>query len=132
MNNRVRLLVVDEEPGYFGELCEWAEICSHQYKIECQFADSKQRVDELLKTWAPSVVMLDLHIPDLPCFDILNGCLGHAIPVIATGRAISPELEHSALARGAIAYLPKTSDPEELERILHFVANVSELGSCCN
>jgi len=132
LKNLVRLLVVDEEPNYFAQLREYAELCRHEFQIECKFADSKERLEEVIKQWSPSVVILDLYAIGIPCFEVLEGCRGRSIPVIATCPAYSHEIEHSALSHGAVAYRPKSDDPEELEQTLHLVANVSELNSCCN
>lgn len=122
---RVRLLVVDDQPEYFSQLAECAELCAYSFRIECRYADSEQAMTDLLTNWRPTVVVLDVHASFAPGFELLNRLQGKAIPVVVTSSNHSKEIERSVMERGAAAYLQKSDDPEEIERALYTLAGYS-------
>lgn len=122
---QVKVLVVDDQPEYFSQLSESAELCSHQVNVECRYADSPEQIAELMQAWHPSVVILDAHSTSVACFDFLANCRQHAIPVVVTSTNHSPEIEKSAAAYGAIGYIAKSDDPELVEQFVHSLASIS-------
>ena len=121
----IKLLVVDEQLEYFQRIREFAELCAHQYKFECLFSPSEEEACANLKTWQPSVVLVDLHTEKISWEKLFEGCRASLIPVVATSLSPSKELAKNILDHGAAVYLPKSDDPEELEQLLQTVATVS-------
>lgn len=123
---KVRLLVVDDQPEYFEFIQEFSEICSHVYDIVCTYADTGEKAFELIRTWEPSIVLVDVHTANLDCFEFLDRCKRGAQPVIAVSNEQSKEIERSVLAKGATAYLPKTENPDEMESLLQEIISFSD------
>ena len=128
LKKTVRLLVVDEQSDYFGELRQYAQMLDDRYNITCEFTDSSHTAQQILESWEPSVVLLDVHLSDMSNFDFLEDCQANAIPVVVTGHCPSREIERSVLSRGAIAYFPKSHDPDEMEEMMNMLAKVSSAG----
>ena len=124
--SRLRLLVIDEQISYSKLLSEWSELCDHQYSIECRCAESGKAGLEMMKSWQPSVVIVDVHLPDMHSFDIIDQCSKTRAPVLVMSEAGSADIEHSVLARGAHAFVVKGEDPEALEDLLATVVDISD------
>lgn len=116
---KVRLLVIDDHEEYFELIKEYADMCSHQFDIICTYSESGERGLELIRSWSPSIVIMDAHLPDVHAYSLLEVCNDEACPVIVTSDQRSNEIEQSMLAQGACAYLPKTDNPDEMESLLY-------------
>ena len=60
---QVRLLVIDDSDRYLKSIRECVEMCPPDYDLTIEFADSESKTRELMKSWDPSVVLLDAHLP---------------------------------------------------------------------
>jgi len=121
----VRLLVVDENNQYSDSIQECAELAYPGYHLEVKCAHNEANTRELLKSWDPSVVILDAYLPESDSFSMLESYLAGLVPVIMTSTALSKEIEKSAMAKGAVGYVEKNDNPEELESLLHLLEDVS-------
>lgn len=126
--SRLRLLVIDEQISFSKLLSEWSELCEHQYSIECRYAQSGKVGLEMMKSWLPSVVIVDVHLPDMHSFDIIEQCSKTRAPVLVMSESGSVDIENSVLARGAHAFIVKGEDPEALEDLLATVVDISDTG----
>lgn len=122
---RLRVLVVDEETEYFKQLVECAELCRHELDVEYQYASSREQANQLIRSWAPSAVVVDLHLCGDSGFDLIRGCTESSIPVVATSPQRSSTLERDALRQGASAYFAQSEDFEELETLLRTISQVA-------
>ena len=123
---KVRLLVVDSEPDYQRHLREIIDLCSHQYEIVAEFASSGGgAARQLLHRFEPSVVLFDVHAADREGVELLRGCSDLEVPVIATAESRNHEVEEQALRNGAIAFITRSEDPDDIESILHTAAHVA-------
>ena len=127
---KVRLLVVgddsqDKFDPYYSGLKECAELCAHIYDITCNFTTSGEKAVELLETWEPTVLLVDAHLHDMNCLDLVkHSCAGH-VPVVVTSDHPSPEIAQSAKEQGAAAYIAKTENPDEFEMLLQRIVTLA-------
>lgn len=123
---KVRLLVIndhdDEGLRYSALVQEYSELCSYQYDIQCRSVDSRAAAIEIVQGWQPSVVLIDVHLSDMNGLDLVRLYSQDALPVIVCSEFRSAEIEQSAKALGAVAYVPKAHTPEDLESLLAVVA----------
>lgn len=71
---------------------------------------------EALQTFRPECVLLDLHMPKISGFELLEILVGapHRLPVVVITGHDSPDARARALAAGASAYLTKPIDDQLL------------------
>lgn len=124
-DKKVRLLVVDDQKGYFDLLKEYTELCSHEYDIECAYAADEKQALGLYDSWHPSIVLVDAHLPDVSGFELLEKIIDKAAAVVITSSAHSFTIEESAKRRGANGYLPKTDNFDELDNVLSYIVTVA-------
>jgi DNA-binding response OmpR family regulator len=73
----------------------------------------------LARAARPDLVLLDLHLPDLPGEQVLDRLLAeHGVPVAVLSADALPTTVDGALARGAVAYLTKPLVVAELYALL--------------
>lgn len=110
-----KIMMVDDEPLNMKILRLHLE--SEGYECIVTLSDSTQTISAL-RAERPSVLLLDLHMPDVSGMDILN--LLHAdeqlsqVPVIVLTSSNDPEARLQALQLGATDFLSKPVDPSEL------------------
>ena len=122
----MRLLIVDDHEHY-RELIEHSiDMWNERYEFKCEFADNATEAMKRIIDFAPTIVLADAYIPDMNSMEFIAQCNSMAVPLVVTSDHISPELEDSAIARGARAYLPKSNDPDEIEYILEQIAYLAD------
>jgi DNA-binding response OmpR family regulator len=76
----------------------------------------------LARSERPDVVLLDLHLPDLPGEEVLERLLAETgLPVAVLSADALPTTVEAVLARGAVAYLTKPLVVAELYALLDAV-----------
>ena len=121
----VRLLVVDEQQGYFEQVRDYAELCSHQFDIECAYARTEVEARIKMKSFLPTVIMIDAHLPDVGDLRCIQDYQQGFAPVIVTSDHRSIEIEEAARENGAHAYVTKSDQPEELELLLFKISVIA-------
>ena len=121
----VKLLVIDDFSSFFEIISHYADICSHLVRIECKYAACESEALGIIKEWDPSVVLVDLYLPDLNGFDFVERYRDMLPPIIITCESRSRELEERARLRGASAYLQKSDNPDDMEYVLNKIINVA-------
>lgn len=120
----IKLLIVDDQPSFCSLLTEQAELWEFQYEISCQFASTGEEAKRLMQSWHPSVVLLDLHAAE-ESLELIRNWTGGMSSVIATSTTCSKEMEETALAHGADAYVPKSENPDELHHLMERIVNLA-------
>lgn len=128
LRKEVRLLVVDEHEEHFELIQEVAEMYHPEFKVECKLATSAGEAVDLASSWQASVVLLDLHVIS-SALELLQQLSSQGAAVVATSDTRLPELSGTAENYGAVGYLAKSSNPEDIESLLSFVASVSSPSS---
>jgi CheY-like chemotaxis protein len=124
LRKEVRVLVVDDAAEHFELLVEVAEMYNPAVKLECRHIDQADQTLTVVDEWQPSVVLLDLH----SCADavaLLEQLALVGPPVVATSTHRSRELSSVADAHGAVGYLSKSDNIEDLEALVVLLATVS-------
>jgi DNA-binding NarL/FixJ family response regulator len=122
--NEVKLLVVDDQPDHVEHIQAFAEMFKAQCSIECKFASEREEADELLSSWSPTVVLLDVHIiSDAMTFIRKLAQTGAA--VVALSEARIPELAETAQSYGAVGCFTKSSNPDDVETLMGYIASIA-------
>jgi DNA-binding NarL/FixJ family response regulator len=124
LRREVRLLVVDDTPDHFELLAEVAEMYNPDYRVECRLVSTACETFEAVGEWQPSVVLVDLHsVAD--ALAVVKQLAEQGRSVVATSAHRSPELSSVADQYGAVGYLSKSENPDDVEALVEFVATVS-------
>ncbi len=123
----VRLLVVDESSSYYDQIKEYAEVYSHQIELVVAHAESASSAIEELRKFKPSVVLVDMHIPDMNGLDLIDRCKDEIQAVVVTSQTPSKEIETSALQHGAKAYVSKGEAPEDFENLIETLTRYAHI-----
>jgi putative two-component system response regulator len=80
---------------------------------------SAEAVEELVQSWEPDLLVLDLHMPQLTGFQVLGRVREHLVPphtlpVLVVTSDDSAEARRRALSMGARDYVTKPVDPAEV------------------
>ncbi len=107
------ILAADDDAG----CCEWIKgILEPSYQVSC--VASGRKVLEFLQKETPSLILLDLFMPDLGGLDVLLGIKAHKkwkeIPVIMMTAEIDSELESKGFEGGALDFITKPLDATTL------------------
>ncbi len=122
----VRLLVIDDQEAYCDLIRDTAELCAHNFHITCEFMESGEGLLEKVSSFHPTVVLVDAHIPDMQTFAMVRRLADEEVPVIVTSEHRSLEIENSARDNGAVAYVPKADNLEDVEFLLSKIAEMAD------
>ena len=122
----IRVLVVDEGSEFFEQVQDQADQNSHHYKMACKLVTQISEVAEMIRSWNPSVVMLDVANSPINSAEIAKGCSQLEVPLIVTGYTHNKEIQASIEKIGAIAYVVKSEDPEDIDQVLELLATVAK------
>jgi two-component system, NarL family, nitrate/nitrite response regulator NarL len=113
-DKRVTVFVADDHPiyreGLVGALKRHVEI-----EVVGEAADGREAL-ERIKELAPQVAVLDLAMPGLTGFEVLNALQRDAVDtrVVVLSASTDSEAVFKAVAEGAVAYVPKESSRDEV------------------
>ena len=109
-----RILVVADEVSVAGFLRDALTECGYAVAVAVGGADALNKATED----APDVVLLDLNLPDIPGFEVLERLRARAstVPVIIVSGNTDPMMAEAARALGALAYITKPVEFDVLSR----------------
>jgi CheY-like chemotaxis protein len=124
-----RVLVVDDEPDIRLTLRLILERAGHTVTEAADGTQALQLVCEM-----PDVVLLDIRLPDIDGIEVLRLLKSDpavaSIPVVCVSAHSSGETKQKALELGAVAYVNKPFDFDELrETVMRAVHHESERAS---
>lgn len=112
--SRLEVLAVDDDPGILSLIR--VVLSSLAGAIEIHVASGAERAEELMRTAKPGLVFLDLVMPDVNGFDLLDRLIRidpYAEIILLTGH-YSMDSAVEAIQRGASDYLTKPVSPQRL------------------
>jgi two-component system response regulator AtoC len=111
-----KILVVDDEP----EVRQVMEQFLIERGYEVRTAENGRRGLEALDAFAPDVVLLDMHMPEMDGLETLRHLTARApgLPVIMVTVNDDVETTSRLLQLGAVDYLPKPFDLEYLDQAI--------------
>ena len=123
-----RILIVDDREANVRLLEQLLNQAGYHSIVSTQ--DARQALP-LFLTQKPDLILLDLHMPHMDGFDVLEQLVprinkGLFLPILVLTADASAETKQRALARGAKDFLTKPFDPHE---VLLRVANLLETRS---
>lgn len=113
---RPRILIVDDEP----DITKWIAkiVQEHHPDYEVKEAHEGFGAGEIVGSWQPNVVLLDLRMPDLDGFAVCSRIKsrpdGKNVVVIAITGDDTPQAKSRIIECGAVAYLTKPLDTNQL------------------
>jgi CheY-like chemotaxis protein len=122
---QIRLLVVDDSDNYSELIRNAADHTLSNFDLTIKHAESESEVLSILKSWDPTVVIMDAHTEAIDSLGALERYMAELVPVIMVSDSPSREIEHSSLTRGAVGYTTKSEGVDELESLLTQVGEVS-------
>lgn len=114
--NRPRVLIVDDHPELVSAWRRWLQ---SSYDIVGGISNSR----DVLKTAAelkPDVIVLDVLMPGSNGLDLCRD-IRRTVPemkVILVSAADEEQVRSTAIRLGASAFIPKSSEPQELDRAI--------------
>ena len=121
----IRVLVVDEASDYFDQVKDHADLNSHHYQMACRLVTKVTEVAEMIRSWNPTVVVLDVANSPTKSAEIAKGCSQREVPLVVTGYTHNKEIQAAIEKIGAVAYVVKSDDPEDLEQVVQLLATVA-------
>jgi two-component system OmpR family response regulator len=120
------VLYVDDTPTLSSAVCKFLEL---EGFVPRRAGNREEVVAELRKAPSPDLILLDVMLPDVSGFDILQRvrsypALKHIPIIMITGKATREDVMH-ALAAGANGYITK---PFELDSLMSSIKAVLGLG----
>ncbi|MEI6290013.1 MAG: PAS domain S-box protein [Chloroflexota bacterium] len=119
-----RFLIIDDQEANIVLLESQLE--SFGYTDFISTTDSRKSVDHFIN-YQPDLILLDLHMPHLNGFQVMELLRGHIkpddfLPILVLTADISPEVRRQALAKGAKDFLTKPLDITEVSlRIMNLL-----------
>lgn len=123
MGDTLRLMLVDDH--YLVRLGLTSVIALEPDMTVCAEAATGRHAIELFRAQQPDVTLMDLRLPDLSGTDATRAIRAEfpEAKIIALSTFAGDEEIHMALRAGALAYLVKTVQPEELVDTIRKVAD---------
>jgi two-component system nitrate/nitrite response regulator NarL len=111
---RISVYVADDHPIYREGLVE-AIRRRPDLEFVGEASDGRSALEEI-RQLEPEVAILDLMMPELDGFEVLNAIQRDAIPtkVVVLSASTESEAVFRAVAEGAVAYVPKEADRERV------------------
>ena len=119
-----RILVIEDEGHVAGFIRDALTEIGYAVTVAAGGADALNKVTDD----APNLVLLDLNLPDMPGFEVLDRLRARspALPVVIVSGNTDPMMAEAALALGAVDYVTK---PVTLDRLSEAVAAALRLRS---
>src|SRR5215470_3671005 len=111
-----RILVVEDEVRVAGFLRDALTELGYIVAVATGGADALNKATED----APDLIMLDLNLPDMPGFEVLERLRARAstVPVVIVSGNTDPMMAEAARALGARAYITKPIEFDVLSRAI--------------
>ena len=113
-----RVLIVDDEASYRRAVSDILE----RSRLEVRYAADALEAMEVLRSWQPDVLLLDVMMPGVSGLALLRRLRGDSkwkdLPVVIVSALAQKQDQDAGEAAGASAYLTKPFSSSELRRVL--------------
>ena len=126
MSEKFRSIIIDDERGSIDSLV-WE---LNKFSDDIQIMDTTQdpfKGVELIKTHNPDLVFLDISMPGMTGFELLEAVRDKQFNVVFT--TAFDQFAIDAFKENAIDYLLKPVMPEDLERVINKLKNKNEINN---
>lgn len=121
----VKLLVLDENAEYFEQLKDCAEMCSHEFTVECFFSSDEKEAMKIIEKEHPSVILMDPYTPEVNGREFIEKCQEGVTSVVVTSENTVPEMDEVSREWGAEAYITKSENPDDVEQALRTIVDLA-------
>ena len=121
----VKLLVVDDCVDHFEQVRLFAEMYSPRFAIDCKLAQGETEAKKEMDSWAPSVVLVDVHLIT-SALELIRCLALKGASVIALSEGRIPQLAETAQSYGAVGCFRKSDNPDDIEQLMGYIAAVAE------
>lgn len=113
---QISLLLVDDHKIFLDGLALALQPLTRELRIET--AQNAEQAEHCLGLADFDLILLDLRLPDMPGLELLRRwqAQGRITPVAILSASDSPQEAQAALAAGALGFIPKSSDGDELRQ----------------
>lgn len=120
----VKLLVVDECVDHFEHVKAVAEMYSPQFSIECKLAQNEDDAQRECDAWVPTVALVDVHLVS-SALELIRALALKGVSVVALSERRIPELSQTTEGYGAVGCFTKSDNPDDIERLMGYIASVA-------
>ncbi len=120
----VKLLVLDDLSDYFDHMRTVADMYSATFAIECKLAQDEAEAHQQMESWAPSVVLVDIHTIS-KTLELIQALTSKGATVVVMSEGRIPKLAETAESYGAVGCFMKSENPDEIEKLVAFIASVA-------
>lgn len=122
----MRCLIIDDHPANIEVMCRLLEGAGHSASA----AMHGQLAIQALRRGRFDVAFLDLHMPDLSGWDVLDAVSGtHCASIVVISADATSGTEEAVVRRGATAFLTKPIDAHRLLGVLSSIAHATRVKS---
>lgn len=118
-----KVLIVEDEP----DSMELVQGILEYYGIVCRAATSAEQALKVLETWVPTLIIVDLHLPDMDGWGLLSELKKNRatadVPRVAISAYHSLDVATKAIEYGFEAYFSKPLDTTSFIRELSGIVN---------
>jgi CheY-like chemotaxis protein len=123
------VLIVDDEPDNVGVL----ELVFRYHKANVLMADSGKQCLERMKQTIPSLIMMDIQMPEMSGYQLLEIIRAEPrwqhIPVIAVTAHVMNRDQERILAAGFDGYIPKPVSPLTLTKEVNAILQAKRVSA---
>ncbi len=125
-----KVLLVDDETPFLRSLLEAFKAHKGTAEFEFLTATNGEEAVELLKRWQVDLVVTDLNMPRMDGFELLSrmGQFYDEVPVIVMTAFGTDKIQDRATRAGAVRFIDKPIDFEELVGLIHELLAASARG----
>ena len=120
----VKLLVVDDQSDHFEQIRAFSDMYSSQFVIECKLAQDQGEAHEIMESWHPSVVLVDIHLIS-DALTLIQEMSHKGASVVAVSEARIPQMAETAQSYGAVGCLTKSDNPDDVEHLVGYIASIA-------
>jgi len=125
MRKQIRLLIVDDSPGYSELLKDSSDIWNEYYEVLVTHVATASEAVHQIAAGGAHVVMVDAHLSCINTLEFVKEVSCSSLPIVVMSEGCSTELEVTVREWGAADYIAKTADPDEVENTLMRLAELS-------
>jgi DNA-binding NarL/FixJ family response regulator len=120
----IKLLVVDDHADHFEHIQAFADMYSSQFAFECKLAKDESEAQGLMDSWEPTVALVDVHLVTSG-LDLIQSLTHKGTTVVALSEVRIPHLAETAQSYGAVGCFTKSDNPDDIEKLMAYMASVA-------
>lgn len=125
MRKQIRLLIIDDSPGYSELLKDSSDIWNECYEVLVTHVASASEAVRQIADGDANVVLVDAHLSSSNSLEFVKEFSCSSLPIVVMSEGCSSELEETVKEWGAAGCIPKTADPDDVDIVFSRLAEIS-------